>query len=150
LYHSLEKGKDVQRREKNAVVISADTVVVFSGKIFGKPKTKEKATKMLKSFSNNVVEVMTGIAVLSEQKELQDYEITKLKMKNISDQEIRLYLESKEPLGLAGAFGIQSKAAVFIKEIQGDYFNVVGLPLFKLNNLLNRVGISIFDYRKNL
>lgn len=148
LYHSLEKGRDIARRNNRGIVISADTVVVFGGRILGKPHTKEKAREMLSKISGKMVKVITGIAVIDieNRKELQDLEITKVKMREITDEEIENYIESGEPLDKAGAFAIQGKAAVFIERIDGCYFNVVGLPLFKLNNLLARVGVRIFEF----
>lgn len=148
MHHSLEKGRDVASKIDEGVVISADTIIVFQGEILGKPHTEEKAREMLKKLSGNVIEVISGIAVIDveSKKELQDYEITKVKMKEMTEKEINDYVKSGEPLDKAGAFGIQGKAAVFIEKIDGCYFNVVGLPLFKLNKMLDQVGVSIFDY----
>ncbi len=149
LHHSLEKGRDVAKRVEEGIVVSADEIIVFNGKILGKPHTEEKAREMLNKISGNIIEVITGIAVIDveNKKELQDFELTKVKMKKMTEREIEDYIKSGEPLDKAGAFGIQGKASVFVEKIEGCYFNVVGLPLFKLNNLLSQLGISIFDYQ---
>ncbi len=148
LHHSLEKGRDVAKSNREGIVISADTVVVFENKVLGKPHTEEKAIKMLNKINGNIIEVITGLAVIDieNKKELQDIELTKVKMKQMTDKEIEDYIESGEPLDKAGAFGIQGKAAIFVEKIDGCYFNVVGLPLFKLNNLLTKVGVFIFEF----
>lgn len=149
LRHSLEKGRSVARQFNDGVVISADTVVVFENEILGKPRNEEKAMETLKKISGNVVEVVSGLAVVDIEKkeELQDCETTRVKMKEMSNEEIDDYVRSGEPLDKAGAFGIQGKGAVLVERIEGDYFNVVGLPLFKLNNLLKQVGVSILGIK---
>lgn len=148
LHHSLEKGRDVAKHFKTGTVISADTFILFEDKIIGKPRTEENARKTLKKISGNFVEILSGIAVIDIEsgKEIQDYEITRVKIKKMSDEEIERYVKSGEPLDKAGAFGIQRKGAILVERIEGCYFNVVGLPLFKLNKILERLGISIFEY----
>lgn len=146
MHHSREKGRDVAKHFKNGIVISADTVVVFKNKILGKPHTEERATQMLKKISGNYVDVITGLTVvdIDSDKKLTTFEITKVKIKKISEAEIIDYVKSGEPLDKAGAFGIQEKGAVFVEKIEGCYFNIVGLPLFKLNKILARIGINVF------
>lgn len=144
--HSLGKARDIAKNNKNAVVIGADTIVVFEGEVLGKPKTKEKAKEMLDKMNGKVVEVISGLAVIGNGQELRGFQITKVKFKQSTEQEIDGYIASGEPLDKAGAFGIQGKAACLIEKIDGDYFNVVGLPLFLLNNLLQKLGISVFDF----
>ncbi|PIS39074.1 MAG: septum formation protein Maf [Candidatus Nealsonbacteria bacterium CG08_land_8_20_14_0_20_43_11] len=148
LLHSLEKGRDVAKSLTEGIVISADTLVVFENQVLGKPKTPEKAKEMLNKINGRTVEVLTGMAVIDieNKKELQNFEIAKIKIKKMSEQEIDGYIKTGEPLDKAGAFAIQGKGAVLIEKIDGDFFNVVGLPLFKLSNLLSQLGISIFDF----
>lgn len=148
LHHSLQKGKDVAKDFESGVVISADTVVIFDKKIQGKPNSEEEARKILRAISGKYIEVLSGIAVIDidNNKEKQAHEWTKVKIKNLSEKEIEEYIESGEPLDKAGAFGIQEKGAIFIEKIDGCYSNVVGLPLYRLNSLLEQLGISIFDY----
>lgn len=146
--HALKKGRDVAKKFNDAIIISADTIVVLNNKILGKPNDAQDAKQMLQNLSGNIVEVISGIAVIdsANKKELQDYAITEVKMKKMSEKEINDYVKSGEPLDKAGAFGIQGKAAIFIEKINGCYFNIVGLPLFKLNKMLEKLEISIFDY----
>jgi|SRR3989338_1816110 len=148
LHHSLQKAIDVAKDLKEGIVISADTLVFYKNKVLGKPFTEEKAEEMLKKLSNKNIEVITGLAVIDieNKKEIQDYEITKIKIKKLTEKEIKDYIKTKEPLDRAGAFAIQEKGAIFIEKIKGDYLGAVGLPLFKLNKILVSLGISIFDY----
>lgn len=146
-YHALEKGKDVAKHFKSGIVISADTIVVYNNKVLGKPDSKESAIKMLKLISGKEHEVITALAVIDidNNKTIQDYEITTVKMKTLTDKEINDYIDYEKPFDNAGAYAIQGKAAVFVEGINGDYFNVVGLPLFKLNNVLKELGVDIFN-----
>ncbi len=147
LLHSLEKGRDVAEKLQEGIVIAADTLVSFENKVLGKPKTAQEAKEMLNKINGKMVEVLTGLAVIDtkSKKELQDFEKAKIKIKQMTSQEISGYIETGEPLDKAGAFAVQGKGAVLIEKIEGDFFGIVGLPLFKLNNLLNQLGISVFD-----
>ena len=149
MLHALGKGRDIASKLSEGVVISGDVVVVFNNEVFGKPHTKEKAKEILKKFSGQTVEVISGLAVIDveNKKEFQDFETTKVKFKNLTEQEIDDYVATGDPLDKGGGFGIQGQAAVFIERIEGDYPNILGLPLFKLNNLLVQAGINIFDYK---
>ena len=148
LYHSLEKGRGVANQLPEGVVIGADTVVVFDSQVLGKPRNEDEAREMLEKISGQAVDIISGIAVIDieTKKELREFEITKIKMKRMSAEEITDYIKTGVPMDRAGAFGVQDKGAVFIEKIDGCYFNAVGLPLFKLNNLLNQLGISIFEF----
>ena len=147
--HALGKGRDVASKLSEGVVISGDTVAVLNNEIFGKPHTKEKAKEMLQKISGQIIEAFSGIVVIDveSKKEFQDIEITKVKFKNLTEQEIDDYIATGDPLDKAGSFGIQGQAAAFIEKIEGDYGNIIGLPLFKLNVLLNQAGVNIFDYK---
>ncbi|MFX0091164.1 MAG: Maf family nucleotide pyrophosphatase [Candidatus Hodarchaeota archaeon] len=148
LHHSLQKGKDVAKFFNSGLVISADTIVLFGDKLLGKPYSEEKAKKILRSISGQWIKVLTGVTVIDidYEKEIQSYEETRIKMKIMSEKEIYAYVKSGEPLDKAGAFGVQEKGAIFVEKIEGCYFNIVGLPLFLLNTMLEQLGISIFDY----
>lgn len=117
------------------VVIGADTIVVLNGKVLGKPKGKADAVSMLKSLSNNVHEVITGYAIISEKGVKKGFEVTKVLFNNLSDKTILDYVASGSPLDKAGAYGIQDGWNL-VKDIQGDYDNVVGLPTGKIIQLL--------------
>lgn len=148
MHHALQKGRDVAGHFDSGIVISADTFILFEGRVIGKPHTVENAKKTLRKLSGNLIDAISGIAVIDIDagKELQDYEVTKVKFKELTDKEIDAYVKSGEPLDKAGAFGIGAKGAVFIEKVDGCYSNIIGLPLFKLNRLLNQLGISIFDF----
>ena len=147
LYHSLQKGKYVAEEAGSGIIISADTIVVLENEILGKPINEEDAKLMLKKISDQWVDVITGIAVIDKDnsKTFQDHEITKVKIKDMTDEEIDGYVASGEPIDKAGAFGAQEKGSVLVKKIDGCFFNVVGLPLYKLNNILKEVGINVFE-----
>ncbi|MEK6937283.1 MAG: Maf family nucleotide pyrophosphatase [Nanoarchaeota archaeon] len=149
MHHALEKGRCVARNLKEGVVISADSLVFFKNKALGKPYTKEKAKEMLNLINGKWVDNYAGLAVIDveNKKELSDYELTKIKMKKMSLEEIEKYIKSGEPLDRAGAFAVQEKGAIFIDKVKGDYLGAVGLPLFKLNKLLEQLGISIFEFK---
>jgi len=149
LFHSLEKGKDVAKKLSEVIIISADTIVAFENDVLGKPETVENAKEMLNKINGQWVEIITGLAVidLASKKEFQHLEVAKVKIKQMSEQEIDNYIKTGEPLDKAGAFAVQGKGAVLIEKTDGDFYSVVGLPLFKLNELLTQVGINIFDYK---
>lgn len=120
---------------KDGIVITADTIVVLDKKIIGKPKNKKDAFNMLSFLSNRKHAVYTGFVVgnLSNNKMIIDYEKTYVTFNKLTSKEIKEYIESGSPMDKAGAYGIQDDfGAVFIKEINGCYYNVVGLPLSKV------------------
>ncbi|MCC5911591.1 MAG: septum formation inhibitor Maf [Clostridiaceae bacterium] len=137
---ALQKCQDVAKKIKqDAIVIAADTIVVHD-KMLGKPKNKEDAYKMLKSLSGSQHEVVTGIALIRHLDNISevDYETTKIYFRDISDEEIYRYIDTGETMDKAGSYGIQGKASLFIKRIEGDYYNVVGLPIYKLGEMMHR------------
>lgn len=124
---------------KGEIILSADTLVVFRGNILGKPNNKESARRMLDMLSGNTHEVYTGFCVIDTEREkvYTDYECTQVTFKKLSDNEIENYIFTGEPMDKAGAYGIQGLGALFIEKINGDYFNVMGLPLCKLGKILS-------------
>lgn len=132
------KGTDVALRVKDALVVSADTIVYLDGKVLGKPGTVEKAREMLKMLSGNEHEVYTGICITDSGggKSVSDYEVTKVKFRTLTDEEIEKYILTGEPMDKAGAYGIQGKGCLLVEKINGDYLNVVGLPAAKLARVL--------------
>ena len=135
---ALAKALDIAKKHENALVIGADTIVVLGNKILGKPKDKKHAIAMLKSLSGTTHRVITGLAVVegASGKMLTDYVVTKVKMKQIAAADILKYVESGRPLDKAGGYGIQEIEDPFIAKIEGDYDNVVGLPLRNVKRLL--------------
>ncbi|MDY0082270.1 MAG: nucleoside triphosphate pyrophosphatase [Ignavibacteriaceae bacterium] len=139
---SKEKLELAKRKELNGIIITADTIVVLDGKILGKPKNKKDAFNILKFLSGRTHIVYTGFSVYNSKtkKTISDYEKTKVTFRNLSDQEILEYIATGSPMDKAGAYGIQDDfGAVFIKKINGCYYNVVGLPLAKLYQVILRI-----------
>ncbi|MDD6094475.1 MAG: Maf family protein [Clostridia bacterium] len=127
------------------VFICADTVVALEGMILGKPKTKDKAYEMLRSLSGKTHSVVTGYTVTDGKTSVSGYVETKVTMREIFRDEMEKYVESGEPLDKAGAYGVQGAAGVFVSQICGDYYTVVGLPLCKISEIL-RKNFGIFPF----
>ena len=134
-----EKAEEVVRRlrrrgESKGWVLGADTIVVKSGRLLGKPKSEADAARMLRLLSGATHSVITGLALLplGEGKPWIAHELTRVTFRRLSAGEISAYVAGGEPMDKAGAYGIQGKAGAFVRGIRGDYFNVVGLPLAKL------------------
>ena len=123
----------------DGIIIAADTIVVFQGKILGKPNSETDARRMLSTLSGNTHKVYTGLVILdtSNNKLFKSFEVTSVKFRKLSAKEISFYVKSGSPMDKAGAYGIQDDfGSTFVEKINGDYFNVVGLPVFKLYNAL--------------
>ncbi len=136
------KAETVAQRFPDRMVLGADTTVVIAGEILGQPEDDEDARRMLRLLSGQWHEVVTGVALVraGSAQVLIDHETTRVLFAEMSAEEIDWYVSTGEPKGKAGAYGIQGKAALFIKGIQGDYFNVVGLPVRLVFELLGRIG----------
>jgi septum formation protein len=139
------KAEKVAKRHKNAIIIAADTLVVLGKELIGKPKDEKDAVRILKKLSGKTHTVITGFTILDSKTKRQITEIvkSKLKFKELSNQEIKDYVTTKEPMDKAGGYGIQGKASVFIERINGDFSNIVGLPIFSLCKALKKFGINI-------
>lgn len=137
-----QKATDIFKHDQEAVVLGSDTVVVYDGKVLGKPNSAEEARDMLRSLSGNKHEVFTGVAILSAEKEQTFYERTDVTFWELTDTEIDDYVKSGEPLDKAGSYGIQQLGSLLVKEITGDYFTVVGLPISRTIRELRKFGIS--------
>lgn len=125
------------------VIISADTVVVLGNTVMGKPQSEENAREMLSLLSGNTHRVITAVTVKKGDKIRTETVITEIIFRELSKREIEAYVASGSPMDKAGAYGIQEKAAAFVKEIRGDYFSVVGLPICTLTLMLREFGIEI-------
>ena len=143
---SLGKAKAVAAgHPEKAVVLSADTVVELDGKILGKPHSEEAAIAMLRALSGRSHRVLTGVTVMSPKGTETHCEETEVYFRPISDEEIRWYVKTGEPMDKAGAYGIQGYAAMFIEKINGDYYNVMGLPVCQTGLMLRRAGIPVLE-----
>ncbi len=142
---SLEKAKAVASKHKNAIVIAADTFIVFGGKILGKPQTELEAKKMLQTINGQSHSVITGFTVIEtdKNKALSRAVETKVYIRRLTLEEIDAYVKSKEPLDKAGGYAIQGLGSVIVEKIEGDYFNVMGLPLSAITESLKEFGINI-------
>ncbi len=129
----------------NSVIFSADTIVLLHDKILGKPVDRRHATTMLASLSDQMHEVWTGISILYQQKIYFDYQRTNVYFEKISHSEIEYYLDHEQYLDKAGAYAIQGRASVFVKKINGCYFNVMGLPLHMIMQMLKKIDIQIYS-----
>lgn len=134
---SLKKAQAIAATNQDKIVIGADTVVAFDDRILGKPNDKSDAFNMLKALSGNIHKVYTGVAIICKEKIISFFEETEVEFYPLSDDEIRSYIETGEPMDKAGAYGIQGKGCVLVKKINGDYSNVVGLPISRLVRELN-------------
>ncbi len=144
---AFEKSVDIASKYNDKLVIGADTVVSLDGKILGKPKDKKDAINMIKSLSGKTHQVITGISLinLDANKKIIDYVVSNVKFKDLSQQDIVDYIQTNESMDKAGAYGIQGYGAMLVEEIQGDYFNIVGLPISRLSDLLkSHFSINLF------
>ena len=129
-------------RETDDIVIAADTIVVCDGKILGKPHTPREAAQMLRLLSGRSHQVMTGLTVLRGDRVRTVTEITDVRFRPLTDEEIDAYVATGEPMDKAGAYGIQGGGALFCTGIHGDYFNVMGLPVCRLGQLLREFDFA--------
>ena len=137
-----EKANAIWEKHRDAYVLGADTIVVLDGaKVLGKPSGKADAEAMLRSLSGRTHEVITGVCLLTPAgHEAMEAEVTRVTMGEISEEEIRQYVATGEPMDKAGAYAIQGIASRYITRIEGDYSNVVGLPLAAVWKLLRENG----------
>jgi len=145
--NSLLKVKDVLKRynfeDQNVLIISADTIVVLEDKILGKPKNKKDAFNMLKSLSGKTHKVITSVGIYYFKNFYTFYDKALVRFKNLTDEEINWYISTKEPLDKAGSYGIQGIGAIFIREIQGDFFTVMGFPVSKFYDFLKDIDLDL-------
>lgn len=135
-------------RESEDVVIAADTIVVCDGAVLGKPKDAEDAFRMLRMLSGRDHQVMTGMTVLRGEHCVTTTEITDIHFRELSDYEIWNYVRSGEPMDKAGSYGIQGGAALFAEKLCGDYYNVMGLPVCRLGQILKQISPELLEEPK--
>lgn len=130
---------------KSSLIIGADTIVVLDGKVLGKPADKDNAIRTLSALEGREHEVYTGVAVIEPGtgRELVQHRMTRVTMKKLGEDRIRRYVDSGEPLDKAGSYGIQGLGATIVERIDGCYFNVVGLPLSLLSDMLDEFSINV-------
>lgn len=138
------KGREVAALcSPDDVIIAADTIVWHEGKVYGKPHSRQQAVEMLRSLSGRSHQVYTGVSVIHQGRELLEYEMSRVSFRPLSEEEIQRYVDTGEPMDKAGAYGAQGKAALFVRGIDGDFFNVMGLPLCRLGEMLKEQGVGL-------
>lgn len=142
---SLQKAMEVARQCEGDVIIGADTVVAAEGRILGKPRDKEEAMDMLRLLQGRSHEVLTGVTVLLKDpaKVISFAEVTRVHVFPMTEEQIAAYADSGEPMDKAGAYGIQGKFAAYVSGIEGDYNNVVGLPVGRLYQEVLAAGVDL-------
>lgn len=139
-----QKGREVaQLCGDDDIIISADTIVWHNNRVYGKPHSEEEAKAMLESLSGCTHEVYTGVCVISGERELVEYEVSRVTFRQLGEKEILAYIADGEPMDKAGAYGAQGKGALFVEKIDGDFFNVMGLPLCRLGLMLKKQGVDL-------
>lgn len=146
-YLSLEKARAVAHNYKDALIIAADTFIVFRNYLLGKPHTDSEALRMLILLNGRVHSVVTGYTVLDTRsgKKISRAVETKVWFRKMTIDELGAYVKTGEPLDKAGAYAIQGIGSLIVKKIEGDYFNVIGLPVASLAVTLKKFGIRVLD-----
>jgi len=144
--NAIGKAQNVRTHYKNALIIGVDTVVAFQDHILGKPKDEEDAKRILRLLSNTTHKVITGVCIMStdSKKTLSASETTFVTFDRLDEEEIDEYVQSGEGWDKAAGYAIQGMGALYIKGIEGDYFNVVGLPIYRLRKMLAKFGVKLF------
>lgn len=141
---SAAKAREVAARcGPEDLVIGADTIVWVDGGPFGKPRSAEDAARMLRRLSGDVHEVYTGVTVIRGGRENSEAERSLVRFRPLEEDEIARYIATGEPMDKAGAYGAQGRGALFVERIEGDFFNVMGLPLCRLGKMLKEQGVNI-------
>ncbi len=140
---SAAKAADVAARHPGELVIGADTIVELDGVILGKPVDRDDAFRMLRMLSGREHRVYTGVTIFRDDLLSSEAEATRVFFREMTDEQINAYIDTGEPMDKAGAYGCQGAASLFIEKIEGDFFNVMGLPLCHLGQMLERLGASL-------
>ena len=144
-HNAIGKTQKVASHYKNALIIGVDTIVVFQNHFLGKPKDKEDAKRILRLLSNTTHQVMSAICIIDTKtkKNISAVETTNVTMDRLDEADIEAYVNSGEGEDKAGGYAIQGVGSLFVKKIEGDYFNVVGLPMYLLRKLLKEFGLKL-------
>ena len=148
---ALQKAQAVAAQHKDGLVLGADTVVVDAGSLLGKPQNTEEAAEMLRSLSGKWHQVMTAVALVDAndtKHEWTSVEITNVKFRDLTEDDIAAYMATGESMDKAGAYGIQGYGALLVERIEGCYNNVVGLPLQLVAKGLCNWGINLYEYKE--
>jgi len=141
---SLQKAQNVARTcDRLDLIIAADTIVYLDGEPLGKPDSHEDARVMLTKLSGRMHSVYTGVTLVRDGKHISASEKTDVYFRELTESEIKTYVETGEPMDKAGSYAAQGRAAVFVRRIEGDFFNVIGLPLYRLSMMLKEFNIQL-------
>ncbi len=141
---SLRKARAVAAHaDEDDLIIAADTVVALEGTVLGKPADETDAFTMLSALSGNRHYVYTGVTVIRGDQVVTQHEVTTVSFRDIEPEEIEHYIATGEPMDKAGAYGIQGLGALLVDRIDGDYFNVMGLPIYRLGRILSQFGLDL-------
>ncbi len=145
--NALAKAKSVLDQVNDHIILGADTLVLINGEVLGKPTDATEAIQMLSKLNGNVHKVFTGVAIIDRRKgkQIVDFEETLVHMRKLSNQEIRRYVASGEPMDKAGAYAIQGRGAIFIDRVVGCFHNVMGLPLSLIDIMFQAIGFNLLD-----
>jgi septum formation protein len=141
---ALNKARDVAKHYDDAIIIGADTFVIFKDKFIGKPKNEQDAREVLRNFSGKEHEVVTGFAIIDTRNNviINDVGMASVKFRDLSEAEIDNYIATGEPMTRAGSYGLMERAAILIESINGDFYSVIGLPLNKVYVNLLKMGVD--------
>ncbi len=139
-YLALQKAEDVQRHYPKDTVLGSDTLVEIDGEVLGKPGSQEEAFSMILRLSGRSHRVYTGVSILPPRSRESFTRVTQVEFYSLTDEEIREYICTGEPMDKAGAYGIQGRGATLVKQIQGDFYTVMGLPIAEVARKLRRLG----------
>lgn len=145
-----KKAYHIAKSNSNEYVLAADTIVEIGGQVLGKPNNREEAKKFLKLLSGNIHRVITAYSFININKKIyiQDVDISEVKFYNLDEEEIEWYIESTEPFDKAGAYGIQGMGRIFVEQIKGDFFSIMGFPIAKFIRKLKELKIELKDIPK--
>ena len=143
---SMGKAAAVAKKYEDAIVIGADTFVAYKNKLLGKPHTAERARKMLKQLNGGMNSVITGFSIIDTKtgKHVSRAIECKVYLRKMTNREIDAYVKTGEPLDMAGAYAVQERGSVFVRKTEGNFFTIMGLPIYELMQELKKFGVEVF------
>jgi len=150
MFNACLKAETVSRKFKTGYVIGADTIVVSGKRLIGKPRTKYEARNLLKEFSGKDILVYTGVCIkdIKKQKTVKTFVVSKVRVKRIIDKILNRFLRLSGSFDKAGGFSIEGVGSFLFDDIKGSYYNILGLPTIKLNELFEKLGVNLLEYCK--
>lgn len=145
---SKQKAEAVSKKIKEGVILSADSIIYIDNKKLEKPKTKEQAKEMLKNLSGRINYAVTGVTIIDlyQNKSITLNEVTEVTFDNLTDEEIEWYIENEQYIFERCGYSIAGKSAIYIPKINGDYYNILGMPISRVYKELNKLGYKLSDF----